>query len=165
MIRWGDYSTAVADPTPSVNGFVVSNEIVPDQSNASWATVTANVTLPGGSSAAVVTASSTSTPTSSNTASVNLSPLTVATGTEKNHWIGGAATVASLDAANLTSLEPILGGGSSGFGRDPHSPANLGLLVDYMASAFADRSVGLMAAPMDDAATATTPQLLSTPHG
>jgi hypothetical protein len=126
--------------------------------------VTADITLPGGSSAAVVTASSTSTSTSSNTASVDLSPLTAATGTG-NHWIGGPATVASLGAANLTSLEPILGGGSSGLGRDPHSPANLGLLVDYMASAFADRSVGLMGTPNGDPATAATPQLLATSHG
>jgi hypothetical protein len=167
VIRWGDYSTAVADPSAK-NGFVVSNEIVPSAqnffNNAPWATVTANITLSGGSSAAVVTASSTSTPTSSNTASVNLSPLTAATGTE-NHWIGGPATVASLDAANLPSFEPILGGGSSGFGCDPHSPANLGLLVDYMASAFADRGVGLMGAPMGDPATAATPHLLTTSHG
>jgi hypothetical protein len=166
VIRWGDYSTAVADPS-AANGFVVSNEIVPSAqslfNNAPWATVTADITLPGGSSAAVVTASSTSTSTSSNTASANLSPLTTATDT-KNHRIGGAATVASLDAANLTSLEPILGG-SSGVGRDPHSPANLGLLVDYMASAFADRGVGLMGTPNGDPATATTPQLLTSSHG
>jgi hypothetical protein len=148
---------------------VVSNEIVPSaqssSNNAPWATVTADITLPGGSPAAVVTASSTSTSTSSNTASVNLSPLTAATGTEKNHWIGGPATVASLDAANLTSLAPILGGGSSGNGRDAHSPANLGPLLDYMASAFADRSVGLMGAPMGDPATAATQHLLTTSHG
>lgn len=168
VIRWGDYSTAVADPS-AANGFVVSNEIVPSAqsifNNAPWATVTADITLSGGSSAAVVTASSTSTPTSSNTASVNLSPLTAATYTE-NHWIGGPATVASHDAANLPSFGPILGGGSSGFDRDPHSPASLGLLVEYMASAFAGGSVGLMGTPMgDDPATATTPQLLTTSHG
>jgi hypothetical protein len=58
-----------------------------------------------------------------------------------------------------------LGGGSSGFGRDPHSPANLGLLIDYMASAFADGSVGLMGTPNEDPATAATPQLLTTSHG
>jgi hypothetical protein len=125
--------------------------------------VTADITVSGGSPAAVVTASSTSTPTSSNTASANLSPLTAATGTE-HHWLGGPATVASLDAANLPSFGPVLGGGSSGFDGDPHSSASLGLLVDYMASAFADRSVGLMGAPMGDPATATTPPLLTTPH-
>jgi hypothetical protein len=126
--------------------------------------VTADITVSGGSSAAVVTASLTSTATSSNTASANLSQLTAATDTE-NHWIGGPATVASFDAANLPSFGPVLGGGSSGFDGDPHSPARLGLLVAYMASAFADRSVGLMGAPIgDDPATATTPPLLTTPH-
>jgi len=167
VIRWGDYSTAVADPS-AANGFVVSNEIVPSAqsifNNAPWATVTADITLSGGSSAAVVTASSTSIPISSNTASLNLSQLTAATDTE-NHWIDGPATVASFDAANLPSFGPILGGGSSGFDGDPHSPASLGLLVEYMASAFVDRSVGLMGAPMGDPATATTPQLLTAPHG
>jgi len=167
VIRWGDYSTAVADPS-AANGFVVSNEIVPSaqssSNNAPWATVTADITVPGGSQAAVVATSSTSTSTPSNATSVNLSPLTAATDAH-NHWIGGPATVASLDAANIPSFGRILGGGSSDFDRDPHSPASLALLVDYMASAFADRSAGLMAAPMDDAATATTPQLLSTPHG
>jgi hypothetical protein len=167
VIRWGDYSTAVADPSAG-NGFVVSNEVVPSAqnlfNNAPWATVTADITVSGGSSAAVVTASLTSTATSSNTASANLSPLTAATDTE-HHWIGGPATVASLDAANLPSFGPVLGGGSSGFDGDPHSPASLGLLVDYMASAFADRSVGLMGTPIgNDPATATTPHLLTTPH-
>ena len=127
---------------------------------------------------------------------MNLSPLTAAADAE-NHWIGGPATVASLDAANLPSFGPILGGssgfdhdphspvtlglpatvaslcaasfgpilaGSSGFDRDPHSPATLGLFVDYMASAFADRNIGLMVTPMEDPAIATTPQLLTTSH-
>jgi hypothetical protein len=167
VIRWGDYSTAVADPS-AANGFVVSNEIVPSAqnifNNAPWATVTADITVSGGSSAAVVTASSTSNPTSSNTASVNLSPVTAATDTE-NHWIGAPSTVASLDAANLPSFEPIFGGASSGSDPDPHSPASLGLFVNYMASAFADRGAGLMGAPMEDPATATTPQLLTTSRG
>ena len=143
--------------------FSVSNGAITVSTPAA-PTVTADITVPGGSQAAVVATSSTSTSTPSNTTSVNLSPLTAATDAH-NHWIGGPATVASLDAANIPSFGRILGGGSSDFDRDPHSPASLALLVDYMASAFADRSAGLMAAPMDDAATATTPQLLSTPHG
>jgi hypothetical protein len=56
VIRWGDYSTAVADPA-SANGFVVSNEIVPSAqsifNNAPWGTVTADITLSPGTSAAV----------------------------------------------------------------------------------------------------------------
>jgi hypothetical protein len=147
---------------------VVSNEIVPSAqnifNNAPWATVTADITVSGGSSAAVVTAGSTSTQTSSNTATVNLSPVTAATDTE-NHWIGGPATVASLDAANLPSFEPILAGGSSGFDHDPHLPASLGLFVNYMASAFADTGAGLMGPPIEDPARATTPPLLTTSHG
>jgi hypothetical protein len=86
---------------------------------------------------------------------VSHSPLMAATDTE-NHWFDVPATVAS---------GPILSGGSSGFDRDPHSHASLGLLVNYMASAFADRSVGFMGAPMGDPATATTPQFLTKPHG
>ena len=152
VIRWGDYSTAVADPS-AANGFVVSNEIVPSArsifNNAPWATVTADITVSGGSSAAVVTASSTSTPTSSNTTSVNLSPV----------------TAASLDAANLPSFAPILGTGSSGFDPDPHSPASPGLFVDYMASAFAGSSVGFTGAPIEDPTAARPPQLLATSHG
>ena len=167
VIRWGDYSTAVADPS-AANGFVVSNEIVPSaqsiSNNAPWATVTADVTLSGGSSPAVVTASSTSTPTSSSTASVNHSPLTAATDTE-NHWFHVPATVASLDAAILPSFGPILEGGSSGFDRDAHSRGSLALFVNCMASAFVDRSIGFMGSPMEDPARATTPQFLTKPHG
>lgn len=168
VIRWGDYSTAVADPS-APNGFVVSNEIVPSaqsfSNNAPWSTVTADITLSGGSSAAVVTASSTTSPNSPSTAgaAVTLSPLTAATDT-KNHWIGGPATVASLDAGNLPAFGSISGGGSSGFDRDPQSSASLGLFVNYMASAFADTGVGEM--PLVGSTSVTThPQSLTTSHG
>src|SRR6266567_2878562 len=68
VIRWGDYSTAVADPA-AANSFVVSNEIVPSArtifNNAPWSTVTATITLSPGTSTAVVASSSTTTsPTS-----------------------------------------------------------------------------------------------------
>jgi hypothetical protein len=45
VVRWGDYSTAVADPA-ATNGFVVSNEIVPSAGDTVWATVTASITVP-----------------------------------------------------------------------------------------------------------------------
>jgi hypothetical protein len=78
VIRWGDYSSAVADPT-AANGFVVSNEIVPSARNffndAPWATVTAAITLSPGTSGAVIASSSTTTTgqSSSNTPTTNVS--------------------------------------------------------------------------------------------
>jgi hypothetical protein len=139
VIRWGDYSTAVADPA-SANGFVVSNEIVPSAqsifNNAPWGTVTADITLSPGTSAAVVTSSSTTTSSTSSgtidTSSIALAPLTAATGTDRG---GLSANVASLDATNLPSFAPLIGGGHRD--GDPHFGASLGLLVNYMAFAFA----------------------------
>jgi hypothetical protein len=167
VIRWGDYSTATADPS-AANGFVVSNEIVPSAqnifNNAPWATVTANISVSGGASAAVVTASATTNSTS-NTASVNLSPLSTTTSTG-THFIGGPATVASLDGANLPAFGPSFGGGSSGFGHDPHAPASLGLFANYMASAFAGTSVGPIGTPIGNApGTVIGPLSLTTSHG
>jgi hypothetical protein len=168
VIRWGDYSTAVADPS-AANGFVVSNEIVPSAqsllNNAPWATVTADITSSGGTPAVVVTGGSTTTSNAANTANTSEGPppLTAVTDTG-NHWAGGPANVASLDAANLPAFAPVLGGGPSDFDRDPQSSASLGLLVNYMASAFPGSGTGLGGASMVDAAV-TTPHSLTASRG
>jgi len=136
VIRWGDYSSAVADPT-AANGFVVSNEDVPSArtrfNNAPWGTVTADITLsPGTSPAVVATNSTTTSPTSGTTSTAP--PLTLAAGTE-NHWA-----------------------------NDPHSPASLGLLVNYMAAAFADGGNGLGGTPTIDPTTVADPPTLTLPN-
>ena len=114
VIRWGDYSSAVADPA-AANAFVVSNEIVPSaqsaSNNAPWGTVTATITLAPGTSGAVITsASTTSSSTSSNTAGAatsQLAPLTVADGTAHPGVGGFDATAANLDAENLAAFAPV----------------------------------------------------------
>ena len=157
VIRWGDYSTAVADPS-AANGFVVSNEIVPSAqsifNNAPWGTVTADITLSPGTSAMVVASSSTATTsTSLNTASTlssQLVPLTADMGTE-NHLTGDlGSNIASLDATNLPAFAPVIGMDQGN--KDLNSGASLGLLVDYMASAFASSS-SFGETPMPDPTT------------
>jgi hypothetical protein len=152
VIRWGDYSTAVVDPA-AANSFVVSNEIVPSArnifNNAPWGTVTATITLSPGTSGSVVASSSTATnPTSSNTTGTtsSLAPLTtVDAGTQPHRADALAASVAHLEAGDLTAFQPVHGPslgfadiGSGGLSHDPQMPVNLGLLVNYMASTFAD---------------------------
>jgi hypothetical protein len=111
VIRWGDYSTAVADPA-ATNSFVVSNEIVPSAQNfsndAPWGTVTATITLSPGTSAAVVSSSSTTTsPTSSNTPSTSSSYPVLLTADDHHGAHAPASAVASLDAANLPAFAPV----------------------------------------------------------
>lgn len=116
VIRWGDYSSAVADPA-AANSFVVSNEIVPSArnvfNNAPWGTVTTTITLSPGTSGVVIASNSTTTnPTSSNTVDTSISslvPLTIATGTTHRRADGPASSIANLDAMNLTAFEPALG--------------------------------------------------------
>ena len=160
VIRWGDYSIAVADPS-AANGFVVSNEIVPSAqsifNNAPWGTVTADITLSPGTSAMVVASSSTATTsTSLNTASTlssQLVPLTADMGTE-NHLTGDlGSNIASLDATNLPAFAPVIGMDQGN--KDLNSGASLGLLVDYMASAFASSS-SFGETPMPDPTTGGT---------
>jgi hypothetical protein len=161
VIRWGDYSTAVADPT-AANSFVVSNEIVPSAqnffNNAPWGTVTATITLSPGTSAAVVSSSSTTTgPTSSNTPSTSSSYPVLLAADDHHEAHAPASAVASLDAANLPAFAPV--------GHDPHSPADLNLLVNYMAS-FAGSRDGYSGTPMVDPTTVTTTHslILTNPH-
>ena len=175
VIRWGDYSSAVANPA-AADSFVVSNEIVPSAqnifNNAPWATVTATITLSPGTSSAVVASSSTTTnPTSSNTANTSSSQpvsLTVDAGTE-NHWADApVSTVAGLDAMNLPAFAPSSFGGqdpfsanstlgysaNNGNASDGNHTANLALLGQYAAS-FTTASNGIdwaaVAAPVADA--------------
>ncbi|HEV2334678.1 MAG TPA: hypothetical protein VGS13_04220 [Stellaceae bacterium] len=172
VIRWGDYSSAVADPAAATS-FVVSNEIVPSArnlfNNAPWGTVTATITLSPGTSGAVIASSSTTTnPTSSDTANTSTGrdvPLRVAADTE--HHQAPGSTVANLDAMNLPAFETLAGtGGSPGFGHDPHASANLGLLVNYMAAGFADSGHGYGGTPMVDPTKVTTADslTLTIPH-
>ena len=168
VIRWGDYSSAVADPA-AANSFVVSNEIVPSAqsffNNAPWGPATATIALSPGTSAAVVASSSTTTnPTSSNTANTSSSqpiPLTAA-----DHWANGlGSNVPSLDAINLPAFAPAdnieNSAGRGGSGEFSHD-----LLVHYMAS-FAGSSDGYSGSPMIDSTTSTTTTYaldLSKPH-
>jgi len=185
VIRWGDYSSAVADPA-AANGFVVSNEIVPSArtifNNAPWATVTANITLSPGTSSAVVASSSTTTnSTSSPTPSTSISqpiPLTADASLENHRADALASTVAGLEAIDLPAFAPVLGrgfadiedsagtSGSRELGQDPHSLASLGLFLNYMASTFAGSSGGYGGTPPVDPAVATTAHALalSNPH-
>jgi hypothetical protein len=125
VIRWGDYSTAVADPG-AANGFVVSNEIVPsaqsNSNNAPWGTVTADIQLSPGGSAAVVTSSSTTTnstttgstttgSTPSNTATSSVGQLVPLTAASTDNWPGPLSSrVAALDAMNMPAFAPAHGG-------------------------------------------------------
>jgi hypothetical protein len=174
VIRWGDYSSAVADPA-AANSFVVSNEIVPSaqniSNNAPWGTVTATITLSRGTSGAVFASSSKTSPTSSNTPSTSSSYPVLLTADDHHGAHGPALAVASLDAANLPVFDPVAnienpGGrnGSREFSHDPHSPASLNLLVNYMA-AFAGSRDGYSGTPMVDSTTVTTNSLILTnPH-
>lgn len=157
VIRWGDYSSAVADPA-APNSFVVSNEIVPSAYSASndapWATVTAEITVSPGTSSAVIASSSTTTSsTSSNAPSTTTSqfaPLTA--DTNPGHHVGGhsASTVAALDATNMPNFAPVSGTASDG------GHGSLDLLVNYMASAFVDGSNGHGWTPPVDPMTENT---------
>ena len=175
VIRWGDYSTAVADPA-AANSFVVSNEIVPSAqnffNNAPWGTVTATITLSPGTSAAVVASSATTTsPTSSNAANGSGSQSVPLTADDHQGAHAPASAAASLDAANLPAFAPVAnaenpggGDGSRELSHDPHSPASLNLLVNYMAS-FAGSRDGYSGTPMVDPTTGTTSSLiLTSPH-
>jgi hypothetical protein len=176
VIRWGDYSTAVADPA-AANSFVVSNEIVPSAqnffNNAPWGTVTATVTLSPGTSAAVIASKSTTTnPNSSNAPSTSSSHPVLLTADDHHEAHAPASAVASLDATNLPAFAPVanianLGGrdGSGEFSHDPYSSANLDLLVNFMAS-FAGRRDGYSGTPMVDPTTVTTTHslILTNPH-
>jgi len=132
VIRWGDYSAAVADPA-AANSFVVSNEIVPSArtifNNAPCSTVTATITLSPGTATAVVANSSTTTsPPSSNTTTTSTSQfgsLTAATNSGFNF-----ADMANLGgrAADGTAYAPapaVLAGpgGGQGHGGMPIDPA------------------------------------------
>jgi hypothetical protein len=164
VIRWGDYSSAVADPA-AANTFVVSNEIVPSaqtsSNDAPWATVTAEITVsPGsaGASSAVVASSSTTTSsTSSNAASTStaqFAPLTASRGHHHGHAFGSA--VAALDAANMPNFLPTSGTPSHAGHR------GLDLLVNYMASTFVPAGNGQGGPRIDDALLQTP--LLTHPH-
>ena len=167
VIRWGDYSSAVVDPA-AANSFVVSNEVVPSAqsmfNNAPWATVTATISLSPGTSSAVIASSSTTTgSTSSNVAGTStsqLAPLTADTSPGHHHRDAFGSTVAALDATNIPSFAPAFGPGID----DSH--ANLGLLVNYMASTFAGGSDGHGWTPMVDQTQNTThPPNLTIAHG
>jgi hypothetical protein len=168
VIRWGDYSSAIADPA-AANGFIVSNEIVPSAqsifNNAPWATVTAAITLSPGTSSAVIASSSTTTSsTSSNAASTStsqLAPLTADASAGHHHADAFASTVAALDAMNLPDFAPASGTAFDG------GHVSLGLLVNYMASAFAGGSDGHGWTPMVDPTTANTAHIptLTIAHG
>lgn len=115
VVRWGDYSSAVADPA-AANGFVVSNEIVPSAGDSSWATVTANIGLSSGTSGTpmvvVANGSTTTNPTSSNTTNTLISEpalLTTATKSELHHVETPSSTLASLEAPMLLAHAPVLG--------------------------------------------------------
>ena len=151
IIRWGDYSSALADPA-AAGSFVVSNEFVPSaqtgSNNAPWATVTATITLSPGTSTTVLASSSTITnPNSSNSANTQISqpaPLT-ADASDKHHRLDHAA--AGLDATNMPAFAPTLGG-------------------SHMASSFAASSDGYGGTSMVDPTTVVpehTPSLTN-PH-
>src|SRR6266567_1977988 len=177
VIRWGDYSTAVADPA-AANSFVVSNEIVPSArtifNNAPWSTVTATITLSPGTSTAVVASSSTTTsPTSSNTTASTtnqLVPLTIDSGTAD----ALASSVAHLEAEDLTAFQPVRGNGftfadignlGGTAGQDPNPPVGAGLLVDYTGSASPGSGQGYGTPVVDPTTFATADSLVLTiPH-
>ena len=168
VIRWGDYSSAVADPA-AANSFVVSNEVVPSAqsifNNAPWATVTATISLSPGTSSAVIASSSTTTSsTSSNTASTSTSQLALLTADASaryHHADAFASTVAALDAMNLPDFARASGTTFAG------DHASLGLLVNYMASTFVGGSDGHGWTPMVDPTTANTAHIptLTIAHG
>lgn len=150
VIRWGDYSSAVADPA-APNSFVVSNEIVPSAqnifNNAPWGTATATITLSPGTSGAVVASGSTTTnPTSSNATDTSISPLKPAV----DH---------SFSFADIGNL----GGGDGS--RDPYGSASLGLPVSF-ASAFPRSSHGYGGTSIVDPTTLTIADSLklTSPH-
>jgi hypothetical protein len=164
VIRWGDYSSAVADPA-AANSFVVSNELVPSAQSASndapWTTVTAEITVspgsPGASSAVVAGSSTTTSSTSSNAASTStaqFAPLTASTGHHRGHAF--SSVVAALDATNMPNYSPAFGTGSHG------GHGGLDLLVNYMASTFVPAG-NVQGGPRIDEALLQTP-LLTHPH-
>jgi large repetitive protein len=161
VIRWGDYSSAVADPA-AANTFVVSNELVPSAQSASndapWTTVTAEITLSHGASSAVVASSSTTTSSISSsvasTSTAQFAPLTASPGHHHGHAFGSA--VAALDATNMPNFAPAFGTASHG------GHGGLDLLVSYMASTFVPVGNG-QGGPRIDEASLQTP-LLTHPH-
>jgi hypothetical protein len=170
VIRWGDYSSAVADPA-APNGFVVSNEIVPSPqsifNNAPWGTVTADITVAPGTSAAIVATSTPTSQTSSNsvsTSSTQFASLSAVTDTASHRTDHLGSNVASLDATNLTAVAPILGVGDAD--NNSNAGARLGLLVNYMASAFGSSGNGYGGPAMIDETPVTTasPSLLISSH-
>ena len=121
VIRWGDYSSAVADPA-AANSFIVSNEIVPSAqsnfNNAPWATVTAEITVSPGTSSPVIANSSTTTgstttgSTPSNVASTStgqFAPLTADSSAGDQHKDHFPSTVAALDSTNTPNFAPAFG--------------------------------------------------------
>jgi hypothetical protein len=176
VIRWGDYSTAVADPA-AANSFVVSNEIVPSAqtifNNAPWGTVTATITLSPGTSGAVVASSSTTTnQTSSNAAHTSSSQPVPLTADDDHRAKGPGSTVANLDAMNLPAFAPVANvensagtDGSREFGHHPHLAGPLDLLVNYMASFAGDgHGYGETTPMVDPTAVTTTHSLTLTNH-
>jgi hypothetical protein len=165
VIRWGDYSSAVADPG-AANSFVVSNEIVPSAqsplNDAPWATVTANITVSPGTSSAAVASNSTTTGSSTggSTTTSHLAALTASSPWGDNRW-DASSTVAALDATNMPNFAPVFGSGSDG------GHASLGLLVNYMASTFAGGGDGHGWTPTGDQTTENTthPPNLTIAHG
>jgi hypothetical protein len=153
VIRWGDYSSAVADPA-AANSFVVSNEVVPSaqsgSNDAPWTTVTAVITMsPAGTSSAVIASSSSTTSlTSSNapgTSTGQFAPLTASVSAGHHHRDAFAPGVAALDAMNMPS-----------FSR------RMDLLRNFMASTFVPGGNG-QGGPLIDEAQLQTP-LLTHPH-
>jgi len=164
VIRWGDYSSAVADPA-AANTFVVSNELVPSAQSASndapWTTVTAEITVspgsPGTSSAVIASSSTTTSSTSSSVASTStaqFAPLTASRGHHHGHAFGAA--VAALDATNMPNFSPTSGTASHG------GHGGLDLLVNYMASTFVPAGNGQGGLPIDE--PSLQPPLLTHPH-
>ena len=87
--------------------------------------------------------------------------------------MGPGSTVANLDAMNLPAFAPVANvensagtDGSREFSHDPHSPAPLDLLVNYMASFTADGHGYGETTPMVDPTTVTTTHslTLTNPH-
>ena len=164
VIRWGDYSSAVADPA-AANSFVVSNEIVPSAqtplNDAPWATVTANISVSPGTSSPVIASNSTTTGSSTggSTTTSHLAALTASTGWGDHRW-DASSTVAALDATNIPSFAPTFGVGFD----DGHG--SLGLLINWMASAFAGGSNGHGWTPtVDQTDHNTHPPNLTIGHG
>ena len=166
VIRWGDYSSAVADPA-AANSFVVSNEIVPSaqspSNDAPWATVTAVITASPGTSSAVVASSSTTTSSissnASSTTTSQIAPLMADASTGHHHKQHFGLAAAALDGTNTPNFAPVSGTAShGGHGR-------LDLLVSYMASAFVPSSGVPGGLQINDAAnSALQMPLLTHPH-